>query len=303
MNFALGLDLGGTKIKLVCVNANGEVLAKRSIATHDDARATWAEHVKSLVALVEQETGAQATWLGLAAPGLATREHRAIAFMPGRMQGLEQLDWTNYLQREQTVTVLNDAHAALLGEHWLGAAKNFEHAILLTLGTGVGGAILSHGKLLTGAIGRAGHLGHICLNLHGEKDIVNTPGSIELLMGDCTIHGRSKGRFTSTERLVAAHLVGDAHATEIWLASIHALACAIASFINILDPEAVILGGGMSKAGAALFEPLKKFLNEVEWRPGGHRVKILPAQLEDWAGAFGAARFAMNFDFQIRQSP
>ncbi|MEK7728655.1 MAG: ROK family protein, partial [candidate division KSB1 bacterium] len=261
MDFALGLDLGGTNIKLVCVAASGEVIAQRSIATHDDARAVWAEHVKSLIATIEHERGAQAKWLGLAAPGLATRDHRAIAFMPGRMQGLEQLDWTNYLQRDQTVTVLNDAHAALLGEHWLGAAKNFAHAILLTLGTGVGGAILSHGKLLTGALGRAGHLGHICLNLNGEKDIVNTPGSIELLLGDCTIHARSQGRFASTEKLMAAHLAGDQHATQVWSESIYALACAIASFINILDPEAVIIGGGISKAGAALFEPLEKFLN------------------------------------------
>ena len=293
MNFALGLDLGGTNIKLVCVNANGEVLDQRSLATQDDARAAWAEHVKSLIATIEQERGASAKWLGLAAPGLATRDHRAIAFMPGRMQGLEQLDWTDFLQRATRVPVLNDAHAALLGEHWLGAARNFENAILLTLGTGVGGAILSQGKLLTGTIGRAGHLGHICLNLNGEKDIVNTPGSIELLLGDCTVHARSNGLFASTEKLVAAHLAGDARATEIWLASVYALACAIASFINILDPEAVILGGGMSKAGAALFQPLENFLHEVEWRPGGHRVQILPAQLEDWAGAFGAARFAM----------
>ncbi len=292
MDFGLGIDLGGTNIKLVCVEANGHVIAQRSIATQDDARAVWAEQVKSLVATIEHERGEQAKWLGLAAPGLATRDHRAIAYMPGRMQGLEHLDWTSYLQRAQTVTVLNDAHAALLGEHWLGAAKNFAHALLLTLGTGVGGAILSHGKLLTGAMSRAGHLGHICLNLHSEKDIVNTPGSIEMLIGDCTIHARSNGRFASTEKLVAAHLAGEQHATEIWNKSVYALSCAIASFINILDPEAVIIGGGISKAGDALFQPLQKFLAEVEWRPGGHRVQILPAQLEDWAGAFGAARFA-----------
>ncbi len=293
MDFALGLDLGGTNIKLVCVAANGAVLEKRSIATQDDARAAWAENIKSLVASIEHERAATAKWLGLAAPGLAARDHRTIAFMPGRMQGLEHLDWTSFLRRSNAVTVLNDAHAALLGEHWLGAAKNFEHVILLTLGTGVGGAILSHGRLLTGTIGRAGHLGHICLDTTAPKDIVNTPGSIETLIGECTIHERSRGRFSSTQALVAAHLAGDAHATEIWSKSVYALSCAIASFINILDPQAVLIGGGISKAGAALFAPLEKFLEEVEWRPGGHRVQILPAQLEDWAGAFGAARFAM----------
>lgn len=293
MNFALGLDLGGTNIKLVCVSPEGKILAQRSAPTRDDAHATWAEHVRDLVSEVEEEFRTRAQWLGFAAPGLAARDHRAIAFMPGRMQGLEHLNWTEYLAREKNVAVINDAHAALLGEHWLGAAKNFEHVIMLTLGTGVGGAILSHGKLLTGAIGRAGHLGHVCLNFAGEKDIVNTPGSIELLIGDCTIRARSHGLFSSTVKLVAAHLAGDARATEIWLQAVHALSCAIASYINILDPEAVIIGGGISKAGRALFDPLEKFLDEVEWRPGGHRVKILPAQLENWAGAIGAARFAM----------
>lgn len=293
MTFALGLDLGGTNIKLVCVSPEGKILAQRSMPTHDDARATWAEHVKTLVKQIEEEFRAPAQWLGLAAPGLAARDHLAIAHMPGRMQGLEHLNWTEFLAREKKVAVLNDAHAALLGEHWLGAAKNFEHVILLTLGTGVGGAILSRGKLLTGAIGRAGHLGHVCLQVEGERDIVNTPGSIEALIGDCTIRARSHGLFSSTEKLLAAHRAGDERATAIWLHSVRALSCALVSYINVLDPEAVILGGGISKAGRALFDPLEKFLEEVEWRPGGHRVQILPAQLEDWAGAIGAARFAM----------
>ncbi|NUO83761.1 ROK family protein, partial [candidate division KSB1 bacterium] len=155
------------------------------------------------------------------------------------------------------------------------------------------GAILMHGRLLTGTMGRAGHLGHICLDTAAPKDITNTPGSIETLIGECTILERSRRRFSSTQELVAAHLAGDEHATEIWSKSVYALSCAIASLINILDPQAVVIGGGISKAGAALFALLEKFLEEVEWRPGGHRVQVLPAQLEDWAGAFGAARFAM----------
>jgi glucokinase len=246
----------------------------------------------SMIKSAEANLGA-AEWIGLAAPGLAARDHCSIAFMPGRLQGLEGFDWTKFLSRSNAVAVLNDAHAALLGEHWLGAAKGFENAILLTLGTGVGGAILSRGELLTGAIGRAGHLGHICLNPHAPKDIVNTPGSIEMLIGDYTVRERSQGTFDSTKQLVDAHLAGNQIATEIWLKSVYALSCAIASLVNVLDPEAVIIGGGMSSAGHALFEPLQKFLDEVEWRPGGHCVKIMPAQLGDWAGAFGAARFAM----------
>jgi glucokinase len=84
-------------------------------------------------------------------------------------------------------------------------------------------------------------------------------------------------------------LKGDAEASAIWLKSLKALAAGICSFINILDPEAVIVGGGIARAGPALFGPLQRFLERMEWRPGGHRARILPAQLGELAGAFGAA--------------
>jgi len=293
MNYALGIDLGGSTIKLVAVRPDGTILERSTEPTQDDSTAPWRENVKRLVCAMRQSRGKAPAWIGLAAPGLAARDHRSIAFMPERLQGLEGLDWTTFLESSNPVTVLNDAHAALYGEHWLGAAAGFENVFLLTLGTGVGGAILSEGRLLTGAIGRAGHLGHICLDPAAPKDIVNTPGSIESLIGDYNIRERSGDLFSSTKGLIEAHLAGDKIASEIWLKSVHALSCAIASLINVLDPEAVIIGGGISTAGEALFAPLRDFLDEVEWRPGGHRVEILPAQLGEWAGAIGAARFAI----------
>ncbi len=294
MNFAIGIDLGASKIKLVNVREDGAVLARRTVPTHDNTEMRWADHIKMLINSVESSMSEAATWIGLAAPGLASRDHRFIAFMPSRLPGLERLDWTSFLQRSNAVTVLNDAHAALYGEHWLGAAAGFENVMMLTLGTGVGGAILSRGELMTGTIGRAGHLGHLCLDPNASKDIVNTPGSLEWMIGDYTVHERSRGLFHSTKDLVAAHLAGNQTATAIWLKSVHALSCAIASLVNVLDPEAVIIGGGISRAGDALFEPLRKFMAEVEWRPGGHRVEIMAAQLGEWAGALGAARFAMT---------
>ena len=115
-----------------------------------------------------------------------------------------------------------------------------------------------------------------------------------MAIGNCTIGERTRGRFSTTHELVAAHLAGDADATAVWLRSVRTLACAIASFVNILDPEAAIIGGGIARAGAALFQPLQQFVDEVEWRPGGQRVKILPAQLGEFAGAFGAAWHALR---------
>ncbi len=296
MSYAIGVDLGGTRIKLIVVSPDGAVITKKIDQTADVGDASWADKIKKMISEAEREQGKTAGAVGLAAPGLAARNFRSIISMPGRLEGLEHLDWTEFLGREKISTMLNDAHAALIGEHWLGAARNYDDAILLTLGTGVGGAILSNGKLMTGHIGRAGHLGHICLDKSGEPDNVNTPGSIESMIGEHSIPQRTRGLFPSSKKLVEAHLAGHKRATEIWLESVHALACAITSFVNILDPEAVIVGGGIAQADDALFKPLAKYMGEMEWRPDGHKVKILPAELNDWAGAFGAARFAMTFE-------
>jgi glucokinase len=188
--------------------------------------------------------------------------------------------------------VLNDAHAALLGEVWQGAAKGYRNVILLTLGTGVGGAVLVEGRLFKGHIGRAGHLGHVSVNADGLPDIVNTPGSLEQMIGNYNLAERSQGRFTSTRKLVEAHLAGDAEATSIWLRSIRYLAAALASFINSFDPEIVIIGGGIAQAGSALFDPLGRELDRFEWRPMGHHVPVIAAALGEKAGAIGAAYHA-----------
>ncbi|MDQ3815703.1 MAG: ROK family protein [Armatimonadota bacterium] len=304
-DYAIGIDLGGTQIKTVAVTPSGEVLAQTRDITEDSTTSgvgQWRDKVRQQVAQLQRQHGA-ATAIGLAAPGLAAPDQRSIAFMPGRMQGLEGLDWTELLQSPHRVTVLNDAHAALLGEVWKGAAAGFRDVILLTLGTGVGGAILADGKLLRGTIGRAGHLGHICLNPDGAPDITGIPGSLEDAIGDCTLPQRSAQRFASTRGLIEAYRAGDGEAAAIWLKSVHELACGIASLINVVDPEAVIIGGGMVQAAEALFEPLQGFLDRVEWRPGGHAVKILPAQLGDLAGALGAAYFARNSGGRINSAP
>ena len=115
-------------------------------------------------------------WIGVAAPGLPARDGRSIAFMPGRLPGLEGLDWATFLHASCDVPVLNDAQAALVGETWCGAAKGVRNALLLTLGTGVGGAAIVDGRVLHGHLGRAGHLGHVSLDPAGPLDIVNTPG-------------------------------------------------------------------------------------------------------------------------------
>jgi len=221
--------------------------------------------------------------------------------MPGKLRGLEGLNWTDVLRTPQPVPVINDAQAALLGEFWIGAAVGYRDVVLLTLGTGVGGALLLNGHLYQGHLGRAGHLGHISLHADGALDIVGTPGSLEQTIGNATLPERSSGRFTSTRELVVAHLTGDETASKVWLRSVKNLAAGINSIINALDPEVIIVGGGIAQAGPALFDPLAEFMARIEWRPQGHRVEILPAALGEVAGTLGAVYYAMNREVETAQ--
>lgn len=300
MTFAIGLDLGGTNIKGLATSPSGRVLAETISTTASIAGRAWVKNVEQVLAKLRASINGAPFVVGLAAPGLAAIDHRSIAFMPQRLPGLEKLDWQKRFRSSSAVPVLNDAHAALLGEVWRGAARGCRNVVLLTLGTGVGGAAIVDGHALHGRIGRAGHFGHISLNPQGPPGITGTPGSLEDAIGDSTLQARSGGRFRSTRELVGAVRRRDREAKEIWLASVRALAAGVTSLINALDPEVVILGGGIAQAGPALFAPLHRFLDQFEWRPGGVRARIVRAQLGDRAGAFGAAWQAIQSNLSAR---
>jgi glucokinase len=286
--YSLGLDLGGTSVKGVAVTPAGETTARFHEPFNLDEPLAFARCVSRVVAQATQQLGRPAR-IGLSAPGIAAADRRSIAHMPGRFVGLEGFNWSEFFDRPEGLPVLNDAQAALLGEVWLGAARGAREVILLTLGTGVGGAALVNGKLLRGHSGKAGHLGHLSLKADGVADICGTPGSLEDSIGNHNISTRSNGRFATTHDLICAHKNGDAAATEIWLRSVRALAAALASFGNILDPEVAVIGGGIAGAGEALFGPLREYLSAMEWRPAGTGMHIVPAELGEFAGAYGAA--------------
>jgi len=294
VDYAIGIDLGGTRIKAVAGTPDGEVLDRVMRRTDDSAEAKWVADVRKIVADMERDRGEPARWIGAAGPGIAAPEGSGITWMIGRMEMLVGLDFRKALDRDHPVPVLNDAHAALLGEVWQGAAKGCDDAVLLTLGTGVGGAILTGGRLLRGHTGRAGHLGHISLNPDGPPSIANCPGSLEHYIGNYTIEQRSAGRFASTYELLESYRAGDAEARRIWLDSVKHLAAGIVSIINAVDPEIVVLAGGIAEADDALFDPLGEFMDRFEWRPhDAQRVRIVKATAGEFAGAMGAAWNAM----------
>jgi glucokinase len=284
-DLALGIDIGGTQIKYVLIDQGGTVSKSAQVPTVDDA-----DSLASTVTNIIEESSQLFSAIGISAPGIAASDNRSIAWMRGRLQSVEGLNWALLLDRD--IWTLNDAHAAAVAESWIGAAQGKQHVLVLTLGTGVGGGIIVDGQLLQGATGRAGHLGHITLNSTGSADIVGMPGSLEDAIGNHSISARSGGRFDSTFNLLKAVAAGDKHATECWKNSLDGLAVGIASLINCFDPEVVVLGGGISESGSVLFDTLKESLDLCEWRPCGNGVPIVPATLGQWAGAIGVARFA-----------
>ncbi len=294
MRYAIGLDIGVTNVKAVGATAAGEILYRESFATESKSP-DWPARVKINLTELEKRHG-PAEVVGVAAPGLASPDGECIHWMQGRLSEVEGLNWTSFLARKNAVRILNDAQAALLGEVWRGAARGASNVAMLTLGTGVGGALMVDGRLLKGHIGRAGHLGHIGLDLRGEKDITHIPGSLEEKIGNYSLERRSGGRFKSTHDLVSAYRANDAAASKIWRDSVEALAVGIASIINVTDPEVVIIGGGIATCGEALFKMLDVFLDQYEWRPHGRRVRIVPAMLGEYAGAIGAAWNALRED-------
>ena len=289
VNLAIGIDLGGTRIKGVLIDTRtGDVLEKRITPTDDGENSNWKAVVAQTVQQLKATTTEAIQGVGVAAPGLPTVNNEAIACMPGRLQGLEGFVWSEFLG--ESVRVLNDAHAALLAEARFGAAKSVKNAVMLTLGTGVGGGLLLNGQLYQGFYQMAGHLGHISVDADSEQiGVTGTPGSLEDAIGNSTVSRRSYGRYKTTYELVDGYRQGEPLATLVWLTSIRRLAVGLASLANAFSPELIILGGGITQADDALFTPLQTFIDLFEWRPAGKKTTICKAHYEDWAGAIGAA--------------
>jgi glucokinase len=296
MKTAIGIDLGGTNIKGVLIGESGEILKQHHLPTQDDPDGKWRANILAMADYLKKESKTPVEVIGLSCPGLANESNKCIAHLPNRLLGLENFIWEGYLGT--TTFVLNDAHAAMMAEAKFGALKGYKNAILLTLGTGVGGGLLINGELHQGLHQMAGHFGHICINPQDdERSIIGMAGSLEYALGNYSIGRRSAGRFSSTHELLAAYAQNDTFATWLWLDSLRKLALVIASFANSLSPEAVVLAGGITKAGDALFKPLQEFLDIYEFKPegaGSTKTMLKQAAFSDLSGAIGAGGFALS---------
>ena len=293
MKTAIGIDLGGTNVKGVLMNESGQILIQHFISTEDDSEGKWKVNVLEMVKYLKDASKESIDIIGLSAPGLACETNKCIAHLPNRLFGLENFVWQEYFQTN--TFVLNDAHAALMAETKYGAIKGFKNAILLTLGTGVGGGILINGELYQGLNQMAGHLGHVSLNTSNEEiSILGIPGSLEYALGNYSIGKRSMGKFNSTNELIIAYKQNDSFAKWLWLDSIRKLSISLASLINIFSPEIIVLSGGITLAEEVLFDPLFDFVEMYEFRPKGKKTIIKKAHFNNLSGAVGAAAFAFS---------
>lgn len=300
----LGIDIGGTRIKAGIVSADGRVLASTSAPTPDNLdrlRAT----VTRLVTELAPDRGV--TGCGFGCRGIINPADTLVERLPGTLAYLEGTHLSTLVPLDLPMAADNDARAALAGELAFGAARGCRDALMLTLGTGVGGAIVADGRLLRGASGVAGHVGHLTVDPDGPPCICGNRGCLETFFSAraieldavAAIHrgcaSLLRDRFAreplavTTEDVFACAAAGDEVARGILARALHRLGGAVAGLLHLLDPEIVIVGGQIAAAGETVFGPLR---DAVHWRTRtllGRAVPLVPPQVTAHAGVVGAA--------------
>lgn len=291
MTQVIGVDLGGTAIKLGRFTEVGECLASLTIPTPQPA---YPEAVLDAIAaaIAELDPDRITTAIGIGTPGPADAAGR-IARVAINLAGWHDVplaDWMEAKTARPTI-LANDANCAGLGEAWLGAGRPYQNLIVLTLGTGVGGAVILNGQLFVGHGGAAGELGLITLNPDGPPCNSGNQGSLEQY---CSVQAVHRETGLEPADLAARAEAGDVDAIAFWHEYGRNLGAGLASLVYVLTPEAVILGGGIS-SGAALFLPTAQAELERRVLPSSREgMSILLAQLGNQAGMTGAARLALQ---------
>jgi glucokinase len=295
----LGIDIGGTRVKAAMVDDAGAISAMTSIRTP----ATLPEFRAALEQLV---AASPAEGVGIGCKGIINAETTRVEVLPGTLHFLEGHLLSEFVRGPATVRAENDARAALAGEMAWGAARGRRNAVMLTLGTGVGGGILADGRLLRGMRGVAGHLGHLTVDPEGPVCICGNRGCLETVFSARAIeaeaiaavlrgcHSRLTDEFAGDARAVtcqavfAAAAAGDEVARVIRDRALKYLAGAVAGIFGAFDPEVVILGGQIAEAGPALFVPLQEQVTARARRLMGRDVPLVRAEIVE-SGVVGAA--------------
>jgi glucokinase len=285
----IGIDLGGTAVKLGRFLADGTCLESLSIPTPQPA---LPEPVIAAVAIAVDRLNSnqQCQAIGFGTPG-PTDTARRIAKKSINLEGWDDVPVADWLEAKTHLPTLleNDANCAAIGEAWLGAGREFRDWILLTLGTGVGGAIFLDGKLFTGRCGAAGELGLITLNADGYPCRSGNRGSLEQSVSIGAIHRLTGKQPDELGRLAEA---GDKEALAFWESYGKLLGAGLASSIYVLTPEAIIIGGGISASTKYFLPATEREIAKRVLATSRPNLQLLTAQLGNQAGMLGAAKLA-----------
>ncbi|MBD2359732.1 ROK family protein [Anabaena minutissima FACHB-250] len=285
----IGIDLGGTAIKLGRFSQDGSCLQSLTVATPQPAtpEAVFAVMVDA-IAQIDPNNQTIAIGVGTPGPADATGRIAQIAInLPG-WQNIPLADWLEAKIGKPTI-IENDANCAGVAEAWLGAGRQFDNFILLTLGTGVGGAIILNGNLFVGHQGAAGELGLITLQPDGPMCKSGNQGSLEQYTSVKAIR-RLTGKEPAELGMLAQS--GDVKALAFWDEYGRYLGIGLTSLIYVLTPKAIILGGGVSASFEFFLPSLKAEIAQRVMPTSRAGLQILPAQLGNSAGMVGAAKLA-----------
>lgn len=289
----LGIDVGGTAIKLGRFQTDGTCLQSLTV---DTPQPSTPEAVLAVIidAIAQVDPYNQAVAIGVGTPGPADKTGRIaqIAINLPEWRNVPLADWLEAKTGKPTV-IANDANCAGLAEAWLGAGRHFDNLILLTLGTGVGGAIILNGKLFVGHQGAAGELGLITLHPDGLICKSGNWGSLEQYASITAIRRRTGKEPWELGALAAA---GDIKALTFWQEYGKDLGIGLASLIYVLTPQAVIIGGGISASVEFFLPALKAEIQQRVMATSRAGLDILPAQLGNSAGMVGAAKLVIGHE-------
>ena len=298
-NIALALDLGGTNIRLAAIGEDGIVYSRSRSAT--PKRSSSIEIVDLIVRLADGcrekvPPGSNIFAIAAAVPATINEQAGILTKLPN-LPALEGVRLRDVLtERLGIETILeNDANAAAYGENWMGASRGVDDSICITLGTGVGGGLIINGKPFRGKDGTAGELGHVCVEPQGVPCGCGGRGCIEQYASATAIvrMAREAGmNVSSSFDVYRAASEGSVEADQVFRKMGSYLGIGIASLINVLNPEMVVLGGGVSAAWDRFIGTVADEISVRSFREPAARARIVRAELGDDAGILGAARSA-----------
>lgn len=299
MSLTIGIDIGGTRIKAAAMDSSGNLYEKRieRSSAGQDYR-TLLRQLDALIGDIRSNLDSKVTSVGLAVAGLMDKQREVIIEAPNCPDMKNRYLTSDLSQRVKLPIVMdNDANLMAIGEGAFGSAQGCAHFIAITLGTGVGGAVISDSHLIRGVDGGGGELGHIPIDIDGPECGCGAHGCLESYIGQIGIRryiaiNSPKYKETGLQELNELAIEGDAEAMKVFEYIGTMLAVGLGGLVNTFNPELILVGGGVAAAGTLLFEPLRRELKNRAFAQYINSLTIKEAHLGNWAGVVGSAKIA-----------